>query len=135
MLLQVVVRSPAVGDLHPGRVSLPRRPRGGALQAAEGGTPHGKTFCVHPGAVSTRTHREQKRQNESDSTCNPDPCLQVPDDEGLLERRPVPQAHLPAAGGGLGPKPFSNGQPGNTSLIKTPPPFLPVLHKVNITCS
>lgn len=53
LLLQVVVRSLAVGDLHPRRVSVPRSPCGGALQAAKGRTPHGETLRLHPGAVST----------------------------------------------------------------------------------
>lgn len=41
-----------MGNLYPGRVSLPWSPCGGALQAAKGGTPHGKTSRLHPGVVS-----------------------------------------------------------------------------------
>ncbi|CAG12555.1 unnamed protein product, partial [Tetraodon nigroviridis] len=83
---RVVVRRPAVGDLHPGRVPVPRRPRGGALQAAEGRTPHGQTLHLHPPAVH--------------------------DDAGLLARRPRPKTHLQAAGGGPGPLPGRGLQPG-----------------------
>lgn len=45
--VQVVLRGPDVGDLHAGGVSVPRHPGGGALQAAEGGTPNGQTHQLH----------------------------------------------------------------------------------------
>lgn len=48
LCVQLVVRRAAVGDLHPGGVALPGHPRGGALQAAEGGTSHGQTCKLHP---------------------------------------------------------------------------------------
>lgn len=51
---QVVVRRSAVGDLHPGGFPLSRRARGGAVQAAEGRSPHGQTLHVHPRAVRCR---------------------------------------------------------------------------------
>ncbi|XP_030580698.1 fibroblast growth factor receptor 1-A-like isoform X2 [Archocentrus centrarchus] len=82
----VVVRGLAVGDLHPWGVSVPWRPRRGALQTAEGGTPYGEALGVHSGAVS--------------------------DDARLLARRPVPQAHFPAAGRRFRSKSLSHGQPG-----------------------
>lgn len=44
-----------MGNIHAGRVSLPGGPRGGAVQAAEGGTPHGETSSLHPGVVSEDT--------------------------------------------------------------------------------
>lgn len=58
LLLQVVVWSPAVGNLHPRRVSVPRGACGGALQAAKGGTSHGETLRMHSGAVSSYTERQ-----------------------------------------------------------------------------
>ncbi|CAI5665991.1 unnamed protein product [Oreochromis niloticus] len=82
----LVLRGATVGDLHPRGVSVPRRPCRGALQAAEGGTPHGEAIGVPSGAVS--------------------------DDAGLLARRPVPQADLPAAGRGFGSNCLHHGQPG-----------------------
>lgn len=51
---QVVVRCSAVGDLHPGWFPVSRRARGGAVQAAEGRSPHGQTLHVHPRAVRWR---------------------------------------------------------------------------------
>lgn len=41
-----------MGNIHAGRVSLPGGPSGGAVQAAKGGTSHGETSSLHPGAVS-----------------------------------------------------------------------------------
>lgn len=54
-MLQLVVWSPAVGNIHPGRVSLPGGACGGAVQVAEGGTPHGETSGLHTGVVSEST--------------------------------------------------------------------------------
>jgi len=62
----VVVRGPAVGDLHPGGVSVPRGPRGGALQAAEGGTPHGEALGLPPGAVSPHRHGDWDDDDDDD---------------------------------------------------------------------
>lgn len=62
-VLQLVVWSLALGNLHPRRVSVPRRPCGGAFQAAEGGTSHGKTLGVHSGAVSS--HRVHSHYSDS----------------------------------------------------------------------
>lgn len=47
LCVQVVLRGPDVGDLHAGRVSVPGHPGGGAVQAAEGGTPNGQTHQLH----------------------------------------------------------------------------------------
>ena len=48
LCVQVVVWCVAVGDLHAGRVPIPRHPGGGAVQAAEGGPSHGQTSQLHP---------------------------------------------------------------------------------------
>ena len=40
------------------------------------------------------------------------PPAQVHDDEGLLACGALPEAHLQAAGGGSGPHPGHDGQPG-----------------------
>lgn len=51
--LQVVLWRVAVGDLHSGRLALPRNPSGGALQAAEGGASDGQTSQLHTWAVGS----------------------------------------------------------------------------------
>lgn len=53
---QVVLRCPDVGDLHAGRLAVPRYPRRGALQAAEGRTPHGQTLQLHTWTVSQMSY-------------------------------------------------------------------------------
>lgn len=45
--LQLVVRGAALGDLHPGGLSVSRRPGRGAVQAAEGRSPNGQALNVH----------------------------------------------------------------------------------------
>lgn len=52
---QLVLRCPALGDLHAGGLAVPRHPRGGALQAAEGRPPHGQAGQLHARSVSART--------------------------------------------------------------------------------
>lgn len=51
---QLVLRGSAVGDLHAGGLAVPRHPRGGALQAAEGRPPHGQAGQLHTRPVSAR---------------------------------------------------------------------------------
>uniref|UniRef100_G3RGH8 Fibroblast growth factor receptor n=1 Tax=Gorilla gorilla gorilla TaxID=9595 RepID=G3RGH8_GORGO len=76
----LVLWGPALGDLHAGGLPVPRHPCGGALQAAEGGPPHGQARQLH-----TRP---------------------VHDHAGLLASRALAEAHLQAAGGGPGPCPY-----------------------------
>lgn len=47
LCLQLVVWGAALGDLHPGGLSVSRRPSGRAVQAAEGRSPYGQTLNVH----------------------------------------------------------------------------------------
>lgn len=57
-LPQLVLWGPALGDLHSGGLAVPWSPCGGALQAAEGGPPHGQAGQLHARPVSTLTvHR------------------------------------------------------------------------------
>uniref|UniRef100_A0A3Q1LPK5 Fibroblast growth factor receptor n=2 Tax=Bos TaxID=9903 RepID=A0A3Q1LPK5_BOVIN len=72
----LVLRGPALGDLHAGGLAVPRHPRGGALQAAEGRPPHGQAGQLH---------------------------APVHDHARVLARRALAEAHLQAAGGGPGP--------------------------------
>ncbi|MEQ2181270.1 hypothetical protein GOODEAATRI_009706 [Goodea atripinnis] len=53
--LQLVIWGFAVGDLHPGRLSVPWRTSGGVVQAAEGRSPNGQAFNMH-----SRTVRKQR---------------------------------------------------------------------------
>lgn len=69
--VQVVLRGPDVGDLHAGGVSVPRHPGGGALQAAEGGTPNGQTHQLH-----TRTVRVFNLPGLNDRPPPPPPSRQ-----------------------------------------------------------
>lgn len=53
MSLQVVIRCLVVGDFHSWGIPLPRSSSWGALQAAKGGTSHGKALRMHSGDVSS----------------------------------------------------------------------------------
>lgn len=59
-MLQMVVWGLVVGNLHARRVALPRSSRGGAFQAAERGTSHGKASRLHSGTVSRSTQPNLK---------------------------------------------------------------------------
>lgn len=50
--LQLVLWSPALGDLHTGGLPIPWHPRGRAFQAAKGGAPYGQAGQLHTGSVS-----------------------------------------------------------------------------------
>lgn len=53
--LQVVIWDPAVGDLHPRGLPVPRHPRGGAVLTAAGGTSDGPAPKLPSRAVSPHT--------------------------------------------------------------------------------
>uniref|UniRef100_A0A674GAI7 Fibroblast growth factor receptor n=1 Tax=Taeniopygia guttata TaxID=59729 RepID=A0A674GAI7_TAEGU len=90
----VVLWDPDVGDLHAGGLPIPWHPCGGAVQAAEGGAPHGPAIQLHPRAVHA--------------------------DEGVLARCALTAPHLQAACGGAGQDPGScfRGVPGPLHALR-----------------
>lgn len=105
---QLVLRGSAVGDLHAGGLAIPRHPRGGALQAAEGRPPHGQAGQLHTRPVSARPGRCWGGRGRAPGGAGPECRPQVHDHAGVLARRALPEAHLQAAGGGPGPRPHGD---------------------------
>lgn len=105
---QLVLRGSAVGDLHAGGLAVPRHPRGGALQAAEGRPPHGQAGQLHTRPVSARPGRCWGGRGRAPGGAGPECRPQVHDHAGVLARRALPEAHLQAAGGGPGPRPHGD---------------------------
>lgn len=61
LLLQLVIRRVAMGDLYSGRIAVPRDPCRGALQAAQGRPSNGQTCQLHSWTVCHWTHSPQHK--------------------------------------------------------------------------